>query len=178
MAEPQLRPRARQIVAQARELLEQQGAEALTMRALAARLGIRAPSLYKHFPDKSAMEAVLIAEGMAELSDALTAAVESAHGPAALLALAESYRTYALEHPALYRLMTDRPLPRDLLPEGLEERAGAAVLQVTGGDHHLARAAWAFAHGMVMLELNGRFPDGADLAATWRSGVLALLNQP
>ena len=49
MAEP-LTPRARQIVAVARELLEQEGAGALTMRRLGARLGIRASSLYKHLP--------------------------------------------------------------------------------------------------------------------------------
>ena len=43
-----------------------------------------------------------------------------------------------------------------------------------GGDADLARAAWAFAHGMVQLELAGRFPPGADLPAAWHSGVAAL----
>ncbi len=47
----ELPPRAQEIVAEARELLEEEGAEALTMRRLAERLGIRAPSLYKHLPE-------------------------------------------------------------------------------------------------------------------------------
>jgi hypothetical protein len=46
-----LSPRAREIVAVARDVLETEGAEALTMRRLADRLGIRAPSLYRHLPN-------------------------------------------------------------------------------------------------------------------------------
>jgi hypothetical protein len=37
-----------------------------------------------------------------------------------------------------------------------------------------ARACWAFAHGMVILELDGRFPPGADLDAAWTAGIYAL----
>ena len=32
---------------------------------------------------------------------------------------------------------------------------------------------WAFAHGMTILELNGRFPPGADLDAAWATGMRA-----
>jgi AcrR family transcriptional regulator len=49
-----LTPRAREIVAAARAILEEGGPEALSMRAIAERLGIRAPSLYKHVPDREA----------------------------------------------------------------------------------------------------------------------------
>ena len=45
-------PRRRQIVEAARQILERDGESALTMRRLAADLGMKAPSLYKHFPDK------------------------------------------------------------------------------------------------------------------------------
>jgi hypothetical protein len=40
-----------------------------------------------------------------------------------------------------------------------------------GGDRDRARAVWAFAHGMTILELNGRFPPDADLDAAWRRGL-------
>jgi hypothetical protein len=40
-----------------------------------------------------------------------------------------------------------------------------------GGDPDRARAAWAFAHGMTILELDGRFPPGADLDAAWAAGI-------
>jgi hypothetical protein len=42
------------------------------------------------------------------------------------------------------------------------------------GDPDRARAVWAFAHGMVILELNGRFPADADLDAAWQAGITAL----
>jgi hypothetical protein len=88
--------------------------------------------------------------------------------------MTEAYRTYAKRHPHLYRLITDRSLNRKLLRPGSEERAAAPVVQAAGGDEDLARAIWAFAHGMTILELNDRFPAGADLDAAWRRGVEAL----
>jgi AcrR family transcriptional regulator len=202
--------RAREVVAAGRRLLEEEGPEALTMRRLAERLGIRAPSLYKHLPDKAALEAAIIATGFEEAAAAFEAAVEGADGggqgahggagtasdgagtgagralPAlaaggtlpvlgaggALPALAAAYRRFALAHPHLYRLMTNGPLPREHLPPGLEDRTAAPVLRAAGSQAR-ARAVWAFAHGMVMLELDHRFPADADLDAAWRAGIAA-----
>lgn len=161
---PDLSPRAGQIVEAARELVERGGSQALTMRALAERLGIRAPSLYKHFPDKSAVEARLIALALTDLGTALDEAGD------ALVALGRAYRAYALAHPHLYRLMSAGPLPRDLLPAGVEERAASPLLRIVG-DEAGARAVWGLAHGLVMLELDGRFPPGADVEAAWSAGL-------
>ena len=162
--------RAKEVVAAARRLLEDEGPEALTVRRLAERLGIKAPSLYKHLPDKTALEAAIIATGLEEAAAAFEAAVDGAPDP--LPALAAAYRDFALAHPHLYRLMHDGPLPRARLPPGLEDRAAAPLLRVTGSRAR-ARALWAFAHGMVLLELDQRFPPDADLDAAWRAGVAA-----
>jgi AcrR family transcriptional regulator len=164
-----LSPRAQEIVTVARELLEQEGPEGLSMRRIADRLGIRAPSIYKHLRDKQALEAALISVGLAEAAELFEAAVR--RGPDPLTALGAAYRDFALRHPHLYRLMTDRPLPRELLAPGVEARAAWPVVEAVGGDPDAARAAWAFAHGMVVLELNGRFPPDADLDAAWRRGL-------
>jgi hypothetical protein len=48
------------------------------------------------------------------------------------------------------------------------------VIRAAGGDRDLARAAWAFAHGTTLLELNRRFPPDADLDAAWHRGLGAL----
>jgi AcrR family transcriptional regulator len=149
-----------QAIAAALELLESEGEGALTMRRIAERIGVRAPSLYKHFPDKADLEAALAARGLEGMAAALEAA-----GPG-FAALARAYRAWAIGHPHLYAVTTGRPLPRDRVPAGLEERAAAPVLAAVG-DPDRARAAWASAHGLASLELAGRFPPGADLGAAW-----------
>jgi AcrR family transcriptional regulator len=173
-AGPRLTPRVREIVSTALALLEDHGAEALTMRRLAEQLGIRAPSLYKHLAGKADLETAVIAVGFEDLAATLERA-ERGGGPGPRLArLGMAYRGFALARPHLYRLMTGRPLNREQLPPGLEDRAAAPLVTAMDGDPDLARAAWAFAHGMIMLELNQRFPADADLDAAWRAGLARL----
>jgi AcrR family transcriptional regulator len=160
-------------VAAARELLETEGPDALTMRRLGERLGIRAPSLYKHLPNKAALEVALIADGFEEAAAAFDAATDGADRP--LAALVTAYRGFAKRNPQLYRLMTEGPLPRDQLPPGVEQRAAAALVRAAGSPGR-ARAAFAFIHGMVILELNGRFPDDDGLEPAWRAGLAAFNN--
>ena len=159
--------RREEILDVALELLERGGVEALTMRSIADAVGMRAPSLYKHVPDKQSLEAGLIARGLTAQAEMFERAVRK-RPP--LPALARAYRRWAREHPHLYRLMNDGPLPRDLLPPGVEEAAVAPVLAVTGSLAR-ARALWGLAHGLVSLELAGRFPPGADVDAAWRVGI-------
>jgi AcrR family transcriptional regulator len=162
MASSALSPRAHEIVAAARELLEAEGPDGLSMRRIAERVGIRAPSIYKHLPDKQAVEAALISAGFEEWAELAAGTPEE---------LGRAYRRYALAHPHLYRLMTERPLDRERLTPGVEERAARFFVEAVGGDEDTARAAWAFAHGMTILELNGRFPPDADLDAAWAAGL-------
>jgi AcrR family transcriptional regulator len=162
--------RAREIISAARDLLETEGPDALTMRRLAGTLGIRAPSLYKHLPHKAALEVTIIADGFEEAANAFEAATDGAADP--LAALVAAYRAFVSAHPHLYRLMTERPLPRDQLPPGLEARTAAPLIQATGGPAQ-ARAAWAFIHGMVTLELNQRFPSDGLTETAWQSGIAA-----
>jgi len=169
-----LSPRAKEIVAAARELLEEEGPDALSMRRVADRLGIRAPSIYKHLPDKRALEAAIVSDAFEETAELFEKAA-AADDP--VVGIAAAYRSWALEHPHLYRLMTERPLDREHLTPGAEERAAAPVLRAAG-DPVTARAVWAFAHGMTILELNGRFPPDADLDAAWRRGLDAFRLRP
>jgi len=164
--------RAEEIVQAARELLEEEGAGALSMRRLAERLGIRAPSIYKHVRNKRALENALISDGFEEAAAAFEHALDDADDP--LGALADAYRLFAGGHPHLYRLMTERELDRANLVPGVEQRAARTIYEALGRNEDLARAAFAFAHGMTILELNNRFPPTADLDAAWKSGVEAL----
>jgi AcrR family transcriptional regulator len=100
--------RVNQIVAAARQIVEAEGADALTMRRLADELGIKAPSLYKHLPGRDAVVAQLVDETLFDTGDQMHAAVDSpaaeADGP--VQALLAAYRKFGRARPNLYRLVT------------------------------------------------------------------------
>ncbi|HRV60086.1 MAG TPA: TetR-like C-terminal domain-containing protein [Solirubrobacterales bacterium] len=156
--------RREEITVAARALLEEEGEEALTMRSLAERLGIKAPSLYKHVSGRQEIETLLAAEALTEMGETLA-------NESGLEAMGRAYRTWALDNPALYRVATTRPLDRENLTPGLEDAAAAPLLEALDGDRNRARAFWALAHGLVLLELDGRFPEDADLEAAWAAGL-------
>jgi AcrR family transcriptional regulator len=164
--------RAADIVVAARRILEVEGIDALTMRRLAAEVGIRAPSLYKHFPTKRAVEAAIIAEALLEVGEVLHAAVAAPGRSGPVRSLLEAYRNAAQANPAMYRLATSGRLPREDLPPGLEDWAGRPFFLATG-DPWTAQALFSFAHGMVILELDERFLPGSDLGRTWKAGAVA-----
>lgn len=156
-----------QVVAVAEDLLDRLGPDGLSMRTIAAEVGIRAPSLYRHFPDKAAIEAALQERALRSLATTLAAAGTD------LAALAAAYRAWALARPHRYALSSARALHRDRLPAGVEDAAAAPLLAASGGDADRARALWGLAHGLVELELAGRFPTSADIDAAWAAGVAA-----
>lgn len=93
------------LVREALALLDEEGADALTMRSLATRVGVVPNALYRHVKDKDDL-----------LDGVMDAAVASVPIPAAdlpwdegLTALAHSMRTTMLAHPAIARLVVDRP---------------------------------------------------------------------
>ncbi|MFD5625010.1 TetR/AcrR family transcriptional regulator [Streptomyces sp. NPDC127072] len=97
-----------EIVAAAVELLDETGDEgAVTLRSVARRVGIAAPSIYRHFPDQPAIMLAVVRNAFAELDEQLRAAVYAA-GDAPrerLLALCRSYLEFAQAHPGRYRTM-------------------------------------------------------------------------
>ncbi|HEX4218021.1 MAG TPA: TetR/AcrR family transcriptional regulator [Acidimicrobiales bacterium] len=167
-------PRAAQLVEAARQLLECHGPDALTMRALGDALGIRAPSIYKHFPGKPAVELAMIEDALVELGTALHRAVAEAGPGEGVALLLAAYRSHALGHPNLYRLATSASLPRQEMAPGLEDWAGEPFFLATG-EPYQAQALWAFAHGMVILELDQRFLPDSDLDRTWSAGADAFV---
>src|SRR6202140_2488625 len=170
---PPARPRrVVETVSAARRVLEGEGAGALTMRRLAEELHIQAPSLYKHFSGKAAVEMALIEDAMFDIGDATHRALHEQTTLSPLVNPLAWFRANSLSLPNLYRLATGGSLSRDSLPAGLEEWAGTPWYVVTG-DPSLAQALWSFAHGMLILELDDRYPTGSDLDSTWRAGAAA-----
>lgn len=161
-------PRTRQIVAAARDLVERDGWDGLSMRALGDRVGMRAPSLYKHVAGRDALRTALIGVVLAESGALLHSVVADGGGIAGLL---DAYRRQAHRVPNLYRLATSGTLPRSELPAGLEEWSGAPFFLVCDGDPYRAQALWSLAHGMVILELDRRYPTGRAPDETWQAAA-------
>jgi AcrR family transcriptional regulator len=169
---PERSARVAEVVAAARAVIGRAGLDGLTMQSVAAELRIKAPSLYKHVGGKRDIEIELIVDTLAETGEALHRAVAEAPPGRRVAALLEAYRRVALAAPDLYRLATQGRLPRRELPPGLEAWAGAPFRLATG-DPYRGQALWAFAHGMVVLEIDRRFADATHLDTTWAEGAAA-----
>lgn len=169
---PTLTPRAQQIVEVALELLEEDGPDGVSMRIVAGRLGVRAPSLYKHLPDKQAMQNAMIAIGLRHQGEACERGMREADDP--LWGVVSAFRAWAIEHPHLYRLMMEAPLDPGPLVRSAELVAGRAIREVMQGDAVGALTVWSFGHGLITLELQDRLPPGADVEELWRRGIEAL----
>ncbi|MFJ7246874.1 TetR/AcrR family transcriptional regulator [Kitasatospora sp. NPDC098652] len=96
------------IVAAAVELLDEAGTEtAVTLRSVARRVGIAAPSIYRHFPDQPAIMLAVVRQAFEQMEARLRAAVGAADDDPRqrLTALCHAYLEYSREHPERYRTM-------------------------------------------------------------------------
>lgn len=96
-----------EIVTAAVDLLDEAGdAGAVTLRSVARRVGIAAPSIYRHFPDQPAIMLAVVRNAFAELDEQLGAADTAYDAPRErLTALCHSYLAFARAHPGRYRAM-------------------------------------------------------------------------
>lgn len=179
------RTSAAAIVAAARALLEEGGLDAVSMAAVAQRVGVRAPSLYKHHPDRDALIAAVataVAEELgAELHAALRDAGPDATAHARLRALAHAYRDFARRAPRATSLLFAATTPRTAPRVEVLATAAQPVLNVAGdlaGPEHAlsaARVVTAFVHGFTSMETAGAFRLGGEVDAAFELGVDTLV---
>jgi AcrR family transcriptional regulator len=171
------------IVASARELIEHEGFDQLSLGRLAESLGVKAPSLYRYFDGKNALLRAVNSATGASLISAVRSAVDSTAGnpEARVMALAKEYRVFAHAHPITYALMYSNLSPdAQSDPQEAELQVlplQALMAQLSGEANSLAaiRSALALIHGFVMLELTGNFRRGGDLDAAFEQSVQALI---
>jgi AcrR family transcriptional regulator len=167
-------------VEKARTIIEMEGLEALSLAHLASALGVKAPSLYRHFENKNALLRAVNDLTVREMAAAMFEVTgDTAH--AQLIAIAHAYRTFAHQWPITYGLKFSN-LSEDLRPEDAELEGIALPLQALMADvvgaeqaHAALRGLQALIHGYVMLELNGQFRRGGDLDAHFAQVVAAYL---
>ncbi|SIN22898.1 TetR/AcrR family transcriptional regulator [Micromonospora cremea] len=152
------------VVREAARLADEVGYQQLTLAALASRLGVALPSLYKHVRGADALTQKLSALATAELATELTNAAVGRSGGEALRAVADAYRDYACRHPGRYPATQRVPDPADPEHVVAGERAVGAIYAVlrgyglTGEEAvDATRALRSALHGFVSLEAAGGF---------------------
>jgi AcrR family transcriptional regulator len=169
------------IVTAGRELLETGGLDAVTMLAVADRVGVQAPSLYKWLPNRAALIASIGAQVLDDLGRQLTPSTPDADPAAGVRSVASAFRAFAHANPRAYGLLFMN-LPPDARPP-LERNilATAPLLalteQLVGRDRarEAARLLAAFAHGFVSMELAGAFQLGGDVDDAYQYSVDVLV---
>lgn len=157
----------RELIAVGEEVLAERGATGLSLREVARRLGVSHNAPFKHFASREALLAAIAESGFEDIARRLQDAMTGDDGPGGMLERGIAYVTFALERPAVFRLMFGGQLdPAD--HPGLAEKAAASLEGMTrrigeafGDDESLGDAtlsAWAFGHGLACLLLDGQIP--------------------
>jgi AcrR family transcriptional regulator len=169
------------VVEAAGAIADADGLDAVTLARVAEELGVRSPSLYNHVAGREGLLRGLAAQSTRELATALRRAATGRSGVAAIVAVAEAQRAYALAHPGRYATTIAAPAPGDAEHEQAAAEAVdvlTAVLEGSGleGDEliHAVRALRSAVHGFAALEAAGGFGLPADRDASFRRLVEAL----
>ncbi|HEY1447724.1 MAG TPA: TetR/AcrR family transcriptional regulator [Caulobacteraceae bacterium] len=175
----------------AEHLFAVHGAEAVTIRQMAAALGVSTMTPYRYFKDKDAILAAVRARAFDRHAEALekARAAPARNSIERSNAIGAAYVQFALENPEAYKLMFDVRQPneaeypdfvraaershatmtahlRDLAAEGLFD----------GDAEYVGHLYWAALHGPIMLQLSGLLEAPLD-APTLIAGLTRVLAQ-
>jgi AcrR family transcriptional regulator len=167
------------IIHSAAEIIRSGGLASLSMRNLAARLGVRASSLYRHFPDRAAIERTLATRAAEHLLDCMQQAAQGAAGERAIFAAARAYLDYATSESAFYEILMQSyppPVPPSATTKPVWEFFVRIVSEMTqlGDDVSGAAALWSFLHGFTILSRAAQIGETAP-RLTFARGTQALV---
>jgi AcrR family transcriptional regulator len=147
----------------------------LSLREVARDVGVSAPAIYRHFPDKDALLDAIAFEA-AEMMGAeqMAASAQAGGGKEGFNACGRAYVEFALKNPALFRLMSGRAnLGR--ISSLRESRAMRFLHESVDGlmppgssvseRNAMAMHAWSLVHGLSVLILDGQIPNDMTLVA-------------
>jgi AcrR family transcriptional regulator len=158
------------VVEEAELIADEDGLARLTLAAVAGRLGVRQPSLYKHIDGMDGLQRSIAMRAKNEMAAVLARAAVGRSRGDAIESMARAHRAWALQHPGRYAAMMRAPIAGD----ADDEAASRATVQVTfdvlaGFGLHdddaidAARALRSALHGFITLETSGGFGLPADI---------------
>jgi AcrR family transcriptional regulator len=158
-------------------LADEVGFDQLSMGLLAERLGVKAPSLYKHVTSQAELAHRIAVLAMIEIGDAIRDAIQGLAGSDALAAGARAMRTYVTQHPGRYAAgNAARPTGADDPLIAAADRVLASWAAMLRGyriepsqEIHAMRMLRSILHGFATLEAADGFQIGTDVgdSFTW-----------
>ena len=159
-----------ELLGAAKAFVEAYGSRQLTLRGLARKVGVSAPSVYLHYPNLDHLLAALVEQGFDELTAATNLAVRDVVDPAdELRARCNAYCRFALDHPRLYQLMFQDDLPLTLrgqpaatpgrrsfenLRAAVQRCLDAGLAPAHDDPFRLASLIWSAEHGLVLARIS------------------------
>lgn len=178
------------LIRSAREILESEGYDALTLRAAARRAGVSQAAPYNHFADKAALLAAIAARGFKEFAAAMRQEMDAAVDPVAQLnAAGIAYVAFATSNPGLFKLMfgssvhqSSGDLELDAARNSAYEvlRGAVHAVQLPGPRHQELDSlrSWALVHGLATMINEATIAPGIYGASSARELATALLEPP
>ncbi len=177
------------LIAAAERLFGERGPDGVTMRQLAAELGVSPMTPYRYFKDKDAILAAVRASGFDRFATALEDATAGMSDPRHQSeATGRAYVRFALGNPDAYRLMFDFAQPNESeYPELVEASARARTMmarhaealvasgEARGDPMMIAHMLWAALHGGLVLQMAGKLSPEIDPSALRRQAFEAIL---
>ncbi len=162
---------AAKILDAARRLLDNEGADAVTMRRVAQATGITAMAIYRHYPNREGLLNTLADEGFTELAAQLAERRFSGSIEQRLTEMADIYIDHALHNPRLFELMFLKPRPgarrypqdfktgqsptANLMVETIREGIASGYFR-EDDPWEITFEMGGLSHGLIMLYLGGR----------------------
>jgi AcrR family transcriptional regulator len=157
------------VIDEATQMADEIGLSRLTLAALADRLGVRYPSLYKHVDGMDGLQRGIAVRAKNELAAVLARATVGRARGDAIVSLSGAYRTWALQHPGRYAAAQRVPTPGDTEAETADWASVEIIGDVLAGydlrgDDAIdaTRGLRAALHGWVTLEATFVHPANID----------------
>lgn len=181
------------LIRSAREILESDGYEALSLRAAARRAGVSQAAPYNHFADKAALLAAIAALGFKEFAAAMRQEMDAAaDSQARLNAAGIAYVAFATSNPGLFKLMFGSNAHHESGDPDLDAARNSAYEVLRGAVHSAlvpgpadpvheeieSLKSWAMVHGLATMINEGTLTPDNYGARSVRELTAALLGSP